>query len=189
MDRRSFERYCAGISGAPFVVVDTETTINTPERTSPGSLYDGRDWTMGIGVAFEYTGALLSGYFPFRHESDNLPIEWLRELKEYLEPKPLVFHNAKFDLAALTTCGIEPRGEIFDTIVMAHMVNEEYPSKELDWLAKYILHDEKNDDQLLVWKKHFGWNSIPPKLMGPYCCHDCELTYKLFKIFWKEMQP
>ena len=123
------------------------------------------------------------------HESDNLPREWFDILGSVLLNRELIFLNAKFDIAALSTIGFDalqcPR--IWDIATMAHMVNEEFPSKALDWLSKFILKDQKDSDKVLNWAKFFGWHSIPVQLMDPYASKDAELTLRLFDILYREM--
>jgi hypothetical protein len=71
---------------------------------------------------------------------------------------------------------------------MAHMVNEEFPSKALDWLSKVILKEEmKEKDRVAQWAKIWGWNSIPPNIMAGRACEDATNTYRLHQIFYREM--
>lgn len=185
-------KYADAMSTANVIAIDTETTNNveTEERTSAASLWDGRNWLMGISVAFDFNGEMWSCYFPFRHETGNLPSMCVGPIKSVLESRTLTFHNRPFDIASLSTIGITPHGDFFDTIAMAHLCNEEFPSKELDWLAKYVLKDEgKDDEKLKKWVKIYGWNSIPPEIMAPYACKDAELHLRLFKTFYREMSP
>jgi DNA polymerase I-like protein with 3'-5' exonuclease and polymerase domains len=183
------------MSTAKLIAVDTETTVNVQkengqeEKSSTATLFDGRDWLVGISTAFKYQDEIWSCYFPFRHESDNLPGESLWPIKTILESgTPLIFHNAKFDFASLFTIGIIPTGDFFDTLAMAHMVNEEFPSKALDWLSKVILKEEmKEKDRVAQWAKIWGWNSIPPNIMAGRACEDATNTYRLQQIFYREM--
>ena len=169
------------MSAAEVIAVDTETT--------GFNVKDGRDYLMGISVAYRL-GALgiMSAYFPFRHCQDNLPMEWLPDLKMVLERDALVFHNLKFDLHSLATVGVVPRGKVYDTLNMAHMVNEEWPSKSLDWLSRKLLGDSKTKDKVSGWTEAFGWASVPPGLMAPYAQQDAELTLRLFEELWPRMR-
>jgi DNA polymerase-1 len=71
----------------------------------------------------------------------------------------------------------------YDTIVLAHLVNENWPSKELDWLTKNVLKDEgkikSKAFQILAKKK--GWGSIPATIMAEYAAHDAAMTLRLFE--------
>lgn len=182
-------KYCDAMSTAKTIAVDTETTNNVQEeKTSTASLFDGRDWLMGISTAFNYQDSIWSCYFPFRHETDNLSSTSLGPLKIVLESKTLAFHNSKFDFASLATIDIEPTGDFFDTLVMAHLCNEEFPSKELAWLSKYVLKEDMVEkDKVAQWAKIWGWNTIPPNVMAGRACEDATNTLRLLKVFYKEM--
>src|SRR4051794_34313813 len=118
MDESSFRRHLNAMQEAQVLAVDTETT--------GFNVKDGRDYAMGISVAYRLGPlGVVSGYFPFRHPSGNLEAQHLSELKAVLERSTLVFHNLKFDLHSLRTLAILPRGKVFDTLNIAHMLNEE----------------------------------------------------------------
>lgn len=186
----SVRKYCDAMSTATIIGLDTETTNNveTEEKTSTASLWDGRNWLMGLSVAFDFNGEIWSCYFPFRHETGNLPRESLGPIKSVLESRTLTYHNYPFDTASLSTIGIEPHGDFFDTVAMAHMCNEEFPSKELAWLSKNILKEDMVEkDRVAQWAKIYGWNSIPPEVMAGRACEDATNHLRLFKVFHKEM--
>jgi DNA polymerase-1 len=144
---------------------------------------------MGISVSYRLGAfGIMSAYFPFRHAEDNLPQEWSKDLFNVLEHHPLVFHNLKFDLHSLATIGFSPRGKLFDTLNMAHLVNEEWPSKSLDWLSRKLLGDGKTKDRVQGWTEAFGWASVPPGLMAAYAQQDAELTLRLFETLWPKMR-
>jgi len=128
-------------------------------------------------------------YLPWRHVDNNLPHEWLEEFTEVIENSTLVYHNAPFDIPSLATLGIDVLDKPFYcTLSLAQFVNEEFPSKQLDWLAKYVLKDKgKDDDTLKVLLKALRWGEIPASVMWAYCCKDVWIAHQLFKVFWKEM--
>lgn len=186
------QRFADAMASAPIIGVDTETTNNVPteERTSLASLWDGRNWLMGISVAFDYRDEVWACYFPFRHETDNLPREALGPIKSVLESATITCHNFPFDYASLCSIGIDHQGDFYDSLVMAHLCNEEFPSKELDWLTKYVLKGEgKKDEQVKKISKIWGWNSIPPNIMAEYATQDAIDHLRLFKVFHREMSP
>lgn len=187
--RRSFDLVLHEVKRTEFAFCDIETSeVGRKDRPRASALWDGRTYATGVGLGF-HNEIAAEFYFPWRHEKDNLPIEWLDEFKHVLEQKKLVFHNALYDIAALSTLGITVPEVYWDTMVMAHMVNEEFPSKQLNWLAKFVLKDEgKDDTELKQWLKVLKWEEIPPQIMAPYCCKDVELTRRLFYVFLKELQ-
>lgn len=175
MDETSVERHCEAMRNAEVIAVDTETT--------GFGVKDGRDYLIGISVAYRLGPlGIVSAYFPFRHSEGNLSREALDSLSSVLSNATLVFHNLKFDLHSLATIGIIPTGKLYDTLNIAHMINEELPSKSLDFLSKKFLKDSKVKDRLKDWTDIFGWGpQIPVDVMDEYACHDAELTLMLFE--------
>jgi len=182
MDESSIDRHISAMLSADLIAVDTETTGL--------GVQDGTDYLMGISVAYRLGPlGIMSAYFPFRHEAENLDKTVLSKLQTVFDNKPLVFHNLKFDLHALRTAGIVlgPQHKLYCTMNMAHMVNEEWASKGLDWLAAKLLKDNKTDE-VKKWADVFGWATVPVGLMDPYARHDAELTLRLFELLWKDMR-
>lgn len=171
---------------ADYIGADTENS----GTIRPCELWSGEHYGTGFSTAIRLPdNSLQSYYFPFRHEEDNLDKSYLERLKPILETTELGFHNMVIDVATMETFGIfiviPPR----DTTILAHMVNEELPSKALNWLAKYVLGKEKKKDAVYKWAKIWGWDTVPVATMTPYACEDAELHYELMEIFWKDMEP
>lgn len=181
MDETTFYKHMTAAKAAPIIAVDTETTGLR--------VREGEDFLMGISIAYTLEGVIMSAYFPFRHEGEgNLDRAFIEPLKQLLEQSRLVFHNAPFDIASLRTIGIYIEGDVWDTQVMAHMYNENLPSKELDWLGRYFLQQEKlKDPTFEKWKKLWGWKSVPVGMMEEYAAWDALLTLRLFKLLYAAM--
>lgn len=181
MDESSIDKHISHMMEAEIIGVDTETTGL--------QVKDGRDYCMGISVAYRLGGlGIVTAYFPFRHPDDNLDRLTLAKLRTVLETRPVVFHNAKFDLHSLATLDISV-SEYWCSMVMAHMVNEEWPSKGLDYLSKMLLKDQKQDkDEVRAWADAFGWHTVPVKVMEPYARHDAALALRLFEALWPMMK-
>lgn len=182
MDESSIDKHISAMFDAEIIAVDTETTGL--------KVQDGTDYLMGISVAYRLGPlGIMSAYFPFRHESGNLDRSVLAKLGSVFSSKPLVFHNLKFDLHSLATIGLTlpTDAKLFCTMNMAHMVNEELPSKGLDYLAVKYLNEGKTD-AVKQWADVWGWSTVPVGLMDPYACKDAELTLRLFELLWPEMR-
>lgn len=178
-----YDGFLLGAAEAETIAVDTEANGN--------DVRDGRGYCMGISISYRLPGIrILSAYFPFRHRADNLEREFLVKLKHLLETHPrVVFHNAKFDLASLATLGIHvDPAQTWDTMIMAHMINENWTSKALDWLSWELLKQRKDSDAAHGWAKVWGWHSIPTQIMEPYARKDAELCLRLFERFYKDME-
>ena len=175
MDMLDFFQECKEVE---YLGCDTETTIT-------GDIRDGSGYTIGVSLS---TGTR-SVYFPFRHETDNLSKSVLGKIEDIFnhrksEGKALVFHNAKFDLVALNSLGIPYNGRFYCTLLMAHMIDENLPSKKLDDLSKKFLNDQKDKANLEAFVALVGWNALPPEVMADYAAHDAYLTWKLREYFW-----
>jgi DNA polymerase-1 len=165
-----------GLSRAEEIGIDTETTGL--------DVRNGTDFCMGICVATERS----MGYIPFRHKSRNVDRHWLPRLWDVLRTKPLIWHNRKFDMHSLRTLGVDPlelQGPQHDTLILAHLINEEWYSFELDSLARNLLKDSKRDgDPVKKYGELWGWENIPVELMAPYGSYDASLTLRLKQYLW-----
>lgn len=177
--------YYEWLKEADFIATDTENS----GTVRPADLWAGLHYCTGVSTAIKRDQTIYSRYFPFRHPAENLEREHLEILRGILTVKKLGFHNAPIDMAALETLGIYITIPPHDGTVMAHMVNEEFPSKALDWLGKFIMKQGKKNDKLKKWTDIWGWDDVPVSLMTPYACEDAEILYMLVEIFLKDMEP
>lgn len=167
-----FYKHLKLIEETPFVAVDTEGTLNHPHSQ-----------TWGISTSAQG----ISEYFAFNHKFENmgknLPREWLPKLKHVLENHKgaLIFHNAKHDLRALRSAGINYTGPFYDTMIMAHMVQENWVSKKLDYLSrKFGGEPKRNEEVMQAIIDGFGWEFIPVDIIRPYGANDAYITEMLF---------
>lgn len=170
------------------LAVDTETTGL--------SVKDGVDYATGVSVSYRNSVGEepVGHYFPFRHVgAGNYSEEELQFLRVLIESAPLIiFHNAKFDLNSLATLGIDYKGYWYDTPVMAHLINENYPlSKKLNTLLDYYVGkgvSKVEDPEFTHAVKVLGWGNIPAALMRKYATADAVLTFRLFDALWPKWQ-
>lgn len=95
-----------------------------------------------------------------------------------------VFHNGKFDIEFIKKAGLLIKGKIHDTMIQAHLLNENRPSKKLkDLSAEYIDPEATGSEKILKAYftknklKHYG--EIPLDIMGPYAAKDAWFTLQL----------
>jgi len=162
------------------MALDTETT--DIEKTD---IRDGSGFAYGISAAVLYNGTYYSAYFPVAHTKDNVSDEIKQNLFDIIRTRQkIVFHNAKFDLVSMETTGYRG-GYIrwYDTMRMAHMLNENIGRYDLDWLARNELR-EPGKNKPPVWEFMFqihGWHpDFPAEVMALYASEDAVLTLKLF---------
>lgn len=163
-----FDSHLRCMRSSPYLIVDTEGTLTHPHSET---------W----GLSYSANG--VSEYFAFNHMLGvNLPQIWVAKLKYVLENHPcLVFHNAKHDLRALRNLGIYFTGKFYDSMLMAHWVDENIMSKELDYLSPYFGGSPKMMPQMAKdIIDSFGWDYIPVDLMRSYADNDAVITEELF---------
>lgn len=166
-------------SSTPVVAIDTETTGTIGVR-------DGRDFALGVSIAWGDTAF----YLPFRHSQpeDNYSLNQFRGiLQEILDGFAIIYHNAKFDIPSLATLGLDAKsGFFYDTMILAHLVDEErpYAGKSLNaCVAHYCsnLEPKKMTPELKLMIKAIGWADLPSEQLCDYATWDAYLTLKLYE--------
>lgn len=178
MTREEFLQHLSVMRSTPYLIIDTEGTLNHPHSTT---------W----GLSYYCLKTKVSAYFGFYHKiGDNLPTEWIQDLKEVIENHPcLVFHNAKHDLRALVSLGIIHTGKFYCTMMMAHFINENLASKSLDWLCRYYgIGSKEKSEAFNIIRDAFGWGMIPLDIMRPYADNDAVITGQLFELLLSQFQ-
>lgn len=174
-------------SGKPrFIILDVETTGLSPHH----------DQLHGLGICWEEDE---SAYFPVNHlslETDLL--EWLAD-----PDIAKVGHNLRFDLKFLAKAGVEVRGKLHDTKLLAQLVNENRPLGLKDLAAELLgvdsLEEKREIDRLCqaVRAKHVGdlcrldlldENKPYYDVIAKYCKEDCNNTYKLFLLLGQQLK-
>lgn len=176
MTEDEFDVHLQHMRKSPFLTTDTEGTITHPHSE-----------TWGVSTSVNK----VSDYFAFNHMLGvNLPQSWVAKLKDVIENHPcLVFHNAKHDLRALRNLGINYTGKFYDTMLMAHWIDENIPSKELDYLSPYFGGGPKVMPQMAQdIIDSFGWDYIPVDLMRSYADNDAVITEELFYKLYPKFQ-
>jgi DNA polymerase-1 len=179
------------IKQSDIIIIDTETNAE--------DIRDGRGYGTGISIACSPNDSdvIFAEYYPYRHVTldgrsygENLSGEDRDRLKSCIEKYTgyIVFHNAKFDLCSLSTMDINYQGNFYCTLLMAHLINENYPySKSLNaCVAAYVDKNEaKKEEELEKAVTAFGWAKVPFEIMRPYAIYDAVLTLKLYKALKK----
>lgn len=167
------------LGGADEIAVDTETSgLNVRNNV---------DYFM----AFCFSIPDMDVYVPFRHKTDNVSMSWLDNINRILTDKNLIWHNMKFDFHSVKTIGIDPlkwKGTHYDTLLLAHLLDEEMYSKELDWLGrKFLGEGKKNEVQYHEMGRIFGYANITPQTAYEYGGTDARLTRRLKELFWPKI--
>ena len=167
-----------------YISIDLET--KDPNLTTRGSgalVDDGKI----IGVAVAVPG--WKGYYAFGHDKGNYFDEhrvmgWVKDVCAL--PATKIFHNAMYDICWLSAYGVQVKGRIVDTMVMASLIDENRFSYALNSVSHDYLHEIKDESVLKLEAKNQGVNAksemykLPAMYVGSYAEQDAELTLKLF---------
>jgi DNA polymerase-1 len=187
------------LSQARVLVEDTETSGFYPHHG---------DRVCGVAI-----GALDSDtnyYVPVRHQEHpgplvNLPPEnvfaWLGDLVGNPNSR-VVGQNLKFDMTFLRYEGVEFKGNLVDTMLLAHIVDGNRFSYELDSLCQFYVPDFSMDyiNKFEDYKKatqpekklpdnsklQANYSLIPIWEMAPYACGDIAATRALAKVLHEQ---
>lgn len=150
-------------------IVDTETT---------GLKHSHGDRAFAVG----YTDDNEEVHAVYTHDSDLLDVvldgDWCG-------------HNIGFDLPMLADLRFFPKGELHDTMIMAHIFNNIEPHKDLASLAlKYCGISNDEDVALDQWFIDHGYNEdnrkyidVPEEIITPYLKADIRRTLALYKFY------
>tara|TARA_S200002703_G_scaffold54430_1_gene47081 strand:+ start:6778 stop:8640 length:1863 start_codon:yes stop_codon:yes gene_type:complete len=172
------------LSDAKVIAFDLETYDPELKTSGPG-------WTKKrghiIGVAVAVDG--WKGYYPIRHENGfnwdrRRVMAWFKKLMQNNAIK--VAHNALYDLGWLYAEGIDVKGPIVDTMIMAPIINENKFSYALNAVGKDMLGEYKDENLLKQAAIEFGVNpktemyKLPAIFVGTYAEQDADLTLRLY---------
>ena len=175
------------LSEAREVSIDLETC--DPNLTSRGSGWPRKDGYV-IGIAVAVDGA--AWYFPIRHDNGsnldaNQTLRWLANVCSI--ERDYIMHNAMYDLGWLWAEGIEVKGRVVDTMVVAALIDENRFSYALNALGRDYLNERKSEKDLYDAAQSFGVNAksemwkLPAHFVGAYAEQDAALTLKLWQFF------
>ena len=174
----NFDKAIQHIKQTNPLFVDLETTGLSP--------YNG-DKICGVAIMAEEE----TYYFPFRHAiGENLDQKYFGLLgKELCRPdKIYIGHNYKFDLKFLRKEGVPLPEKILDTMIGAHLLNENEDNFKLKTLSDKYLGDWASSEEKTLKEKleHYGYDKgdiyiLHPKDVAPYAEQDVRRTKGLFE--------
>ncbi|MFA7191210.1 MAG: 5'-3' exonuclease H3TH domain-containing protein, partial [Dehalococcoidales bacterium] len=99
-----------------------------------------------------------------------------------------IAHNAKFDIQALASLGIEVSGLYFDTMMAAYLLGEK--ALGLKELAFNRLGVEMTHLKELIGSgaKQINMSQVEVSVASRYACADADITLRLSKIFTEELE-
>jgi DNA polymerase-1 len=162
-----------------FLVVDTETT--------------------GLDI---FKGAKPFYYiFGYEEENGEFVVDASYDLsdtyKAWLEDisLPKVFHNAKFDILMLHSVGVTVKGQIYDTMIASHLIDENQSKSLANCSLRYLGEEDRKasivDEYFKsqkIKKADRRYDSLPPDILESYAKQDVVATYKLWQIFEPQLK-
>ena len=182
---------CIDYKGQSPVAIDLETY-------DPGIKDHGPGWATGngkvVGVALAWDG--FKGYFPIEHDAPGNYDKkvFMRQFQDLLDRCPeIVCHNAMYDVGWMRRMGMKITSKIWDTMLMAPLIDENRMRYSLNELSKDYLGEKKSETLLYEAAKEWGVDAkndmwrLPPMYVGPYAEQDAELALKLYDVFKREI--
>ena len=179
------------LSDAKRIAIDLETKDPELKKEGSGAL-KGKGRVVGIAIATEN----FECYYPIGHkEGPNLQkekvLKYIQEVCNTNSDK--IFHNAMYDITWLRTLGITIKGNIFDSMIAASLVDENRFSYTLNFLGPEYCGEFKSEKLLKDFATSKGLDpkkdlwQIPPSHVGHYAEQDATLTLKLWVKLREEL--
>lgn len=174
--------------GLKIVGVDTETKDPALMELGPGFIR-GDAHVLGISLAID---KLNSYYIPIGHYSGNMEdvnqaLRWVKDVVESAET--VLFANAHYDMDALNTLGIRPRGRVYDIQVVDAVIDETHNSYSLESIAQRRLDVGKEGSELKDFLKihNLKWSDLD-KLEAGRVAKYAERDASLLPEIWIDQQ-
>ena len=169
------------------------------ETYDPGIKDHGPGWATGngkvVGVALAWDG--FKGYWPIDHDAPGNYDKnvFKKQLQDLLDRCPaIVCHNAMYDVGWMRRMGMKIKCKVWDTMLMAPILDENRMRYSLNDLSKDYLGEKKSEALLYEAAKDWGVDAkndmwrLPPMYVGPYAEQDAELALKLYEVFMREIE-
>lgn len=129
----------------------------------------------------------ISYYIPFGHnEGQQLERKYvLDKIKPLFEDESIekIAHHTKFDQMVMAQHGIQERGMIFDTILAANLVKEEWQKNALKEISYHYLNEAMWTFKEVVNKRGYkNFAEVPLDEATEYAAADSHQTFKLYFV-------
>ncbi len=116
-------------------------------------------------------------------------VDHAKMIKIFKSDRPIVFHNAKFDLHMLRKLGYPIPKNLHDTMIMSAIYNEN-SKHTLENLSHKYIGVEKWKDEIKKYVKdnNCSYKEVPYKLMTKYAKRDANNTYLLSQFLYEKLQ-
>ena len=162
------------------IAIDTETTSLDPHIAS----------LVGISLSTKIGKAC---YMPLGHKNAKClnKEKIIKKLKPILEDKSIkkIGQNIKFDFIILRNQGIE-MNSMEDTMLMSYVLDAGKNRHNMDTLSEIHLNHKPIAFKDIVGsgKKEINFSEVEVNKAMNYAAEDADITYRLFKIFQKNLK-
>jgi len=176
-NQEELETFTGWLQQQSCIILDCETT----------SLDEANAELVGIGIA-----ATLHPIY-YLACSEHLSAQTIvSALNAIIHTKQISFigHNIKYDLHILHRYGLELPQIAFDTLIASWLLHANERTHSLDELALRYFHKKKIPIESLIGKGKTSrsMKEVPINQVATYCAEDVEYTYRLYKLFEKELE-
>jgi len=184
LDEAALARWVATLESAELIAFDTETT----------SLDYMRAEVVGVSFCVE---AGRAAYVPMAHDYPGAPDQLSREavlarLKPLLEDpaRPKLGHHLKYDAHVLANHGIALAGMRYDSMLESYVLNSTATRHDMDSCARRYLGIETIHYEDVAGKgaRQIPFNQVPLETAAPYAAEDADVTLRLHRRLWKELE-
>lgn len=176
-----FDELRKELAGEKLIALDTETT-----KREGGAGKDALNWNLGTVAGVSVAHKPDDGYF------------WLgagTPIKDIIEDGSIakVFHNSKFDMHFLSKAGTEVKGKVYDTFVLARLLDETRKDQGKNYKLKplavdYLGVSAESLEKLDQWLEQQGLEKseiakAPLEILAQYAADDAKFTLQLYYLF------
>jgi len=186
------ERLVAYASSAKRMTFDFEVDTNIKSKVSG---FGGSDALLGLGISFKATTGF---YIPLDHpDSEFKDNPYVKDLVKQLltNDAEKCAHNALYDCYAAFYFlgGTLVKNVTFDTMLAHHLIDPTRGTQSLKYLATMTTQFGGYEDELHSILESYpvaerSYAKIPQDKLGPYCCIDVDITFRLWDSLQKEIK-
>ncbi|MCK4602430.1 MAG: DNA polymerase I, partial [Phycisphaerae bacterium] len=163
------------------LAVDTETTSTQPM------------WAHMVGMSLAWEAGR-AYYIPVKGPlgATTLDIDAVREavgpvLADAAVSK--VGHNFKYDRIILENAGYALAGDVFDTMIAAHVLDSSRPTYKMDALAAELLDHQCIPIEAVIGRgrNQITMDAAPVDVVAPYAAEDADITLRLADVLQPQL--
>jgi len=175
------------ISNSKIISFDLETTSVNPMSAE----------IVGLSFSVESNkGFYFPVLFPNNLDTEIVPKINYESFFKKIKPifgfkdKKYIGQNIKYDILILKRYGIDVVGNLFDTMIAAHLLNPDRRSYKMDLLSKDYLDYEMIPIENLIGPKGKNqkiMSDVELKSISYYACEDSDIAFQLFNLFEQKL--